>query len=161
MKSIEIKPPIRIGSTTKNRKVFLAGSIEMGKADNWQQKVVDEFTHNGVTFFNPRRDDWDESWVQDINNPQFYEQVTWELDMLEDADIVFMYFDPTTYSPISLLELGMFSERIAHQMNKYMIVCCPEGFWRKGNVDIVCQQQGVPIFDNMETAIKALKRLLN
>ena len=31
-----------------------------------------------------------------------------------------------------------------------MIVCCPEGFYRKGNVDIVCAKYNVPVFENFD-----------
>jgi hypothetical protein len=61
-----------------------------------------------------------------------------------------MYFSPGTKSPISLLELGLHS-------NDNMIVCCPEDFWRRGNVEIVCQRKGISIFDNLEDAISELK----
>ena len=70
-----------------------------------------------VTILNPRRDDWDNSWTQSINNPQFREQVEWELEAMEKADIIAMYFDKSTKSPITLLELGLF----AHTGK--MIVC--------------------------------------
>jgi len=117
--------------------IFLAGSIEMGKAENWQERIIKELAHYRGIILNPRRDDWDSSWVQTIDNPQFREQVTWELCALEQADIIVMYFDPNTQSPISLLELGLFAKS-----NK-LIVYCPEGFWRKGNVDIVCRKYKV------------------
>jgi len=117
--------------------VFLAGSIEMGRAENWQQRVERLLMNVPGTIFNPRRDDWDDSWVQSIDNAQFREQVEWELEAQECADVIAMYFAPETLGPISLLELGLF----AHSGK--MIVCCSEGFWRKGNVDIVCHRYGV------------------
>lgn len=134
--------------------IFLAGSIEMGQAENWQEKVEkflnkDEF--KDCIILNPRRTDWDSSWGQSIKNPQFYEQVIWEIDCQERADIVFMYFSPGTKSPITLLELGLFA-----RLNK-LIVVCPEGFWRKGNVDIVCNTYNIPLYDNLEAGIEALK----
>lgn len=147
----QIKPPSR-PETKFRTSIFLAGSIEMGNCEDWQSKVGKEL--KAVDVYNPRRDDWDSSWVQDINNPQFFEQVTWELDMLDKCDIIFMYFDPTTKSPISLLELGLYAR------SKQMIVCCPDGFWRKGNVDIVCQRYGISVFNNLETAIIKLKTLI-
>ena len=61
-----------------------------------------------------------------------------------------MYFDPNTTSPISLLELGL------HAKSKKMIVCCPEGFWRKGNVDIVCENFYIPTFNSLDELIKSL-----
>ena len=132
--------------------VFLSGSIEMGAAENWQQKLENilEDIEQEITLFNPRRDDWDSSWVQKQTNPQFNHQVNWELNMLDKSDIIFMYFSPETKSPISLLELGLY----AH--NGKMIVCCPDEFWRKGNVDIVCTRYNIPLFNNFDEAVGAL-----
>jgi len=130
--------------------VFLAGSIEMGTAENWQEKVEKILADKNVVIFNPRRDDWDSSWVQKQTNPQFNHQVNWELNMLDKSDIIFMYFSPETKSPISLLELGLY----AH--NGKMIVCCPDEFWRKGNVDIVCTRYNIPLFNNFDEAVGAL-----
>jgi hypothetical protein len=126
-----IKAPARLQSGFS---VFLAGSIEMGAAVNWQTRVEKGLEDCHVLIFNPRRDDWDASWIQSAENAQFRQQVEWELEGLEKASIIAMYFDPSTKSPISLLELGLFARR------DNMIACCPEGFWRKGNVDIVCDR---------------------
>lgn len=134
--------------------IFLAGSIEMGAAENWQDRFAKEFDVIGwddVLLLNPRRDDWDASWEQKITNPQFYEQVSWELNALERCDIIALYFDPNTKSPISLLELGLF----AHET---IFICCPEGFWRKGNVEIVCDRYDVPLFESEVAWLVAIQR---
>jgi hypothetical protein len=90
------------------RRVFLAGSIEMGQAEQWQQRIVAALSEAGdLVILNPRRDDWDDSWEQRADDPQFSEQVSWELDMLDAADVVIMYLAPGTKSPVSLLELGL------------------------------------------------------
>lgn len=124
--------------------VFTAGSIEMGAAEHWQERLVHAFDdEDHIAFFNPRRDDWDSSWVQSIDNPQFNEQVTWELEHIDYCDAVVFYFDPNTKSPITLLELGLVAGLRREQnwrANKPVIVFCPEGYWRKGNVDIVCDK---------------------
>jgi hypothetical protein len=130
--------------------VFLAGSIEMGKAEDWQSRVVAEFASDDVTFYNPRRDDWDSSWTQDQSNLQFNKQVNWELNRLNTADIIFFYFSPGTISPISLLELGLY-------IDSNPIVCCPPGFQRKGNIDIVCTRKGISVYNNLEDAMGALR----
>lgn len=109
----------------------------MGKAVDWQTELTNDLSDRDITILNPRRDDWDSSWEQTIKNEQFRTQVRWELTALEQADIVVMYFDPATKSPISLLELGLFAK------TGKLLVCCPEGFWRKGNVDIVCEMYGI------------------
>lgn len=148
---IAIKPPYQIPTSyTTNTKIFLAGSIEMGKAVDWQVLVTNSLKDLPVVILNPRRDNWDSSWEQSIDNPQFNEQVTWELDMLDRADIIAMYFDPTTMSPMSLLELGLYAE-----LGK-LIVCCPEGFWRKGNVDIVCKRYGIAQVKSLDDLIREI-----
>ena len=117
--------------------IFLAGSIEMGSAVQWQKAVVSMLSKKEVLLLNPRRNDWDPSWVQSITNPQFKQQVVWELRGLENCDTVFMYFDPDTKSPITLLEFGL-------HFNK-TVVCCPPGFWRRGNIEVVCDRYKVPL----------------
>jgi hypothetical protein len=47
----------------------------MGKAENWQDKITQALSDTNITIFNPRRDDWDSSWVQDISNEKFKEPV--------------------------------------------------------------------------------------
>jgi hypothetical protein len=140
-------------------KIFLAGTIEMGNSADWQQKIVTDFqdfyNEKEVVVFNPRRFDWDSSWVQSIENKQFSDQVNWELDALETSDFIIMFFDKNSKSPISMLELGLFAE------SKKILVCCEEGFWRKGNIDIVCKRKGISTFENLEELTAALKSLIN
>src|SRR5271157_1027896 len=156
---IEVKAPNRVqGHYNSHMKIFLAGSIEMGTAEDWQSRVVKDMVGYDIVILNPRRDNWDSSWVQSAENPQFVEQVTWELDQMSDSDIVIFYFDPTTKSPITLLELGL----TVGQGNQQIIVCCPDKFWRKGNVDIVCSRlpQHVSLVDTYEDLIKSIYQLL-
>jgi hypothetical protein len=134
--------------------VFLAGSIEMGKAVDWQTAVTNSLADMDVIVLNPRRDDWDSSWEQKIENDKFREQVEWELDALDHARVILMYFDPKTISPISLLELGL------HARTSTMIVCCPTGFWRKGNVDIVCKRHGIKQVETLEELIASARKEL-
>ncbi|MEO0472076.1 MAG: nucleoside 2-deoxyribosyltransferase domain-containing protein [Bacteroidota bacterium] len=132
-------------------KVFLAGSIEMDKAAPWQDHLIKALSDLNVCWLNPRRQDWDSSWKAEKSNPIFAEQVNWELNGLEQADLILMYFDPRTKSPISLLELGLFAR------SGNMLVCCPAGFWRKGNVDIVCERYGVGQFDEWDAWLEAVR----
>jgi hypothetical protein len=136
-----VKPPKRVIGRT----VFLAGSIEMGDAEDWQSIAEKRLDAAGWTVFNPRRNDWDSSWKQEMGDNQFTEQVEWELRHLEVADQVILYFSPGTKSPISLLELGLFYRKC--------LVVCPDGFWRKGNVDIVCNQYGVRRFTCLDSVL--------
>ncbi len=132
--------------------VFLAGSIEGDTAMNWQDYISDKLVDQEVSLLNPRRDTWDTSWKQEITNKQFKKQVDWELDGLDQADLIVMYFDKNTKSPISLLELGLYAAS-----NK-MVVCCPDGFWRKGNVDIVCERYGIEQIRNLDDLVLYIKK---
>ena len=155
----EIQAPKPIPSSVLNMngiiKIFTAGSIEMGKAEPWQDRLVKIFDNNDkVVFMNPRRADWDSSWAQDPTpGTKFHTQVSWELDHIEKADIVVFYFDPKTQSPITLLELG-------HCLgsHKRVIVCCPDGFFRKGNVVITCARHNVPVLNTFEDLVKELRK---
>lgn len=151
----EIQPPELI-DLRNEVSIFLAGSIEMGKAKDWQQTMIDSLNTWDVTIFNPRREDWDSSWEQKITDQQFYEQVNWELDHIERSNVVVFYFDPDTKSPITLMELGAAAALKPEQC----IVCCPEGFWRKGNVDIVCERYGVKQVHDLDQLVSILKSVL-
>jgi len=149
---VQILKPTDGDSVLNGVTVFLAGSIEMGAAEDWQTIVTNKMEEFEipVTLFNPRRDSWDSSWEQRESNPQFNQQVNWEMDKLNECDFIFMYFSPGTKSPISLLELGL------HADSGKMIVCCPDEFWRKGNVEIVCSRHKIPLHDNIEDAMSCL-----
>lgn len=147
-----IKAPYPLSGIDHKFSVFLAGSIEMGIAENWQERIERELSGmEKICILNPRRDDWDSSWKQEIGDPQFHEQVSWELGAMERADLIVFYFSPETKSPVSMLELGLFAR------SGKTVVCCPEGFWRKGNVDIVCERYNVKQVNNLETIIDYIK----
>ena len=126
----------------------------MGKAVDWQTAVADAFRHTQITILNPRRDEWDSSWAQTIDNPPFREQVEWELEAQERCDLIAMYFAPETKAPITLLELGLFAR------SGKIVVACPEGYWRKGNVEVVCARYGIPLFSDLASLITAVKQTL-
>lgn len=153
---VSIKPPNRITMPDggfDDAIIFLAGSIEMGAAENWQKKIEKELEGESCIVLNPRREDWDSSMIQSADSPEFAEQVAWEMDGLEDSDLIVFYFDPATKSPISLMELGFVSS-----MEKRIVVCCPDGFWRKGNVDIMCFRSGIDMVNSFEELVKYLHR---
>lgn len=147
-----ITPPNSIFETSDRVSVFLAGSIEMDKADHWQRRVIDKFSlYEGLTFYNPRRDDYQVWQKQTIDNHYFRTQVEWELDALKASTFIFMYFDPNTQSPISLLEFGMYFN------SKKLIVVSPHGFWRRGNLEVCCTRSGIYLHDNLDSGINELK----
>ncbi|MGQ7854968.1 nucleoside 2-deoxyribosyltransferase domain-containing protein [Pedobacter sp. WC2501] len=155
-----ILPPAILAPS--NVSIFLAGTIDMGHSIDWQQKFIDqankEETLDDVVVFNPRRKSWDHTWTQRIENRQFSEQVNWELDAMENADVILLFLEANSKSPISMMELGLFAD------SGKLMVCCEEGFWRKGNIDIVCRRKGIDqynTFDELsEVVITKLKKLV-
>ena len=151
---IEIQAPNEI-PTNKRPMIFAAGSIEMGKAEDWQAKLKQALEGYEGVILNPRRDFWNQNWAQRMSDPNFSQQVNWELDGLKASSIIVFYFDPKTQSPISLYELGRFSE------SGKILVCCPDGFWKKGNVEIGCVRDNIPLFNSFDELIEALIKILN
>jgi Nucleoside 2-deoxyribosyltransferase like len=135
-------------------KIFLSGSIDNGQAVDWQTRLCDACPDLDVIFLNPRRPDWDSTWEPVKSNPLFHEQVSWELDGLELADLIVVYITAASKAPITLLELGL------HARQDNLVVCCEEGFWRKGNVDIVCERYGIAQVDTFDELLAFLKSSL-
>ena len=150
---IEVKAPeYPVMSAVLRKSIFLAGSIEMGTAENWQERIVRELdSERHLIIYNPRRDGWDSTIEQKIDNEMFNEQVVWELKHMEKATVIPMYFQPGTKSPITLLELGLFAD------SGKLIICCPDGFWRKGNVDIVCRDFYVKQVETIDKLVEVTK----
>lgn len=115
----------------KKFSIFLGGAIDMGKAEDWQKRLVNDLKDYDVVLLNPRRDDFQVDAVQSMSNPYFKEQVEWELEMQDSfSDLLVYYIPPGTQSRITLLEIGLFCRELPH------VICCPEGFDRKGNIDV-------------------------
>lgn len=121
-----------------SKSVFLAGSTSKVDATDWRETLSALISDPRITIYNPNRTDWDSTWREDLDFALYREQVEWELEKQEKADMVVVYFHPATQAPISLLELGL----CARTPGK-AVVYCPEGYWKRGNVQIVCRKFGI------------------
>lgn len=147
----EIQAPKMWDSDDDTPRVFLGGSIEMGKAVNWQKKTVAALKNKDVTILNPRRDDWDSSWKQVPSFKPFKEQVEWEQLALTQSNHIIMNFIPDTQSPITLLELGICLNR---WWDAELYVCCPKEYFRYGNVAITCEFHDQHLFENYDELLE-------
>ncbi|MBI1374962.1 MAG: hypothetical protein GC159_19770 [Phycisphaera sp.] len=145
------KSPTPIPADAKGPSVFLAGSIDMGAAEDWQSQMEHALADLDAMIFNPRRPDWDASWEQSITNAQFRQQVEWELDGLERATVVAMCFTADSQAPITLLELGLCAR------SQKLVVYCPHGYWRRGNVEVVCDHYGLALVSSFEELIEEVR----
>lgn len=154
-----ITPPEPIDISLGEKAIFLAGSIANDTAARWQDLFIERLKGFDVTILNPRRANWEPTWVQSIDNPLFKKQVDWELKGLESVDKKYFYFDPNTESPITLLELGFQAGQwdtlssMGALSECDIVVCCPYGYWRKGNVDILCRRYDIPMVDTLSDLI--------
>lgn len=149
----EIKAPGKYDAAGKYS-IFLAGAIDQGKAEDWQKLVSEALSEFDIIILNPRRDDWDDSWEQSKDDPQFAQQVNWELSAQENADMVIFVFTKDSKAPITFLEMGLFAR------TKDSMVCAEEGFYRQGNLDIVCERYGIPVYHSLEGLLMDLKVVL-
>jgi len=133
--------------------LFLAGTIDNGFSTDWQSTIPTKLSELDILILNPRRDDWDSSWQQTISNPDFREQVEWELDGLENSKVVLMYFAAQSKSPITLLELGLVAK------SKKIVIACPQGFWRRGNLEVLAKRYDIPLYESLNDAIEYVKGL--
>jgi hypothetical protein len=138
----------------QGKSVFLSGSIDQGTAP-WQASIANLLSHLPITILNPHRPDWDETWKQDISDARFLKQVTWELDGMDAVDVIAIYFGAEAKAPITLLELGLFAR------SGKAVVACPEGFWRRGNVQVICEKFGIQLTGSVEELSKAVEKKIS
>ena len=148
-------PPRRHGQPF----IFLAGSAATTSSTPWRTTLIHNLSHHfttpqPITILNPHRSDWDSTWVESPAFAPFAEQVSWELNAQELADIIVFYFDPDTQAPISLLELGLFVK------SGKCVVCCPESYWKWGHVALVCERWGVEVVGTLAELGEAVVRRL-
>jgi hypothetical protein len=134
--------------------LFTAGSIEMGAAVQWQERLSDHLEHLPITITNPRRGHWNPNVNSKREDSAFFDQVKWELDALTAADVICYFFDCATISPVTLMELGLW----AHSGK--IIVCCDQRYWRQGNVEIVCERYNIPYVSSFEKFVPALQEFM-
>lgn len=146
-----IQSPENLAIHPGERAVFMAGSIDMGGSVDWQQALIESLSSCQGVLLNPRRSHWDPAWPPDASFPVFREQVEWELAAMEAAGMIAFYFAPGSQAPITLLELGLAARK------KNAVVCCPDGYWRRGNVEVVCQYYGVPLVPTLEALADAIR----
>lgn len=153
------KPPV-FPRIDPYQSIFLGGSIEMGNAIDWQSEFIEKAKSTKLgkskvynwNILNPRRDDWDNSWTQSIENPQFFQQVEWELTYLERCHYRVFYFAENTLSPITLLELG------THRQNN-IYVCADPKYLRIGNIEIYCNKYNIPLYSSLDEIISKIFKI--
>lgn len=134
--------------------VFLAGSIEMGKAVQWQRHLYNYLQDLPIEVFNPRRGHWDPNVTAEAKHLDFRRQVNWEWEALKDATVICFFFDHETMSPVTMLELGKWLN------SDKVVVCCDKRFWKGGNIHLVCEYEKVPLAENFTDLVGLIRAKL-
>ena len=127
--------------------IFLAGSLDLAAARNWQRELVSALGDRELCILSPTDRD------REPTTPR--EQIEWELDGLERADLVAMWFPAETIAPITLLELGLTARA------DKLVVGCPDGFWRKGNIEAVCSRFCIPLTTSWHAFVAIVRAKLD
>jgi len=110
--------------TWKNQSLFIAGWISW--CPDWQKEYINYFRDTSLAVLNPRRTDFN---IEDKSVE--IEQITWEHEHLEKADIISFWFGKETICPIVLYELGKYANS-----NKEIYVWVDPAYERKSDVEI-------------------------
>ncbi|KAJ5093560.1 hypothetical protein N7456_009421 [Penicillium angulare] len=137
------------------KSIFLAGSTNRVANYDWREVLSAALSDLPVTIYNPNRADWDSSWREEVSFVPYREQVEWELEKQDIADFVIIYFHPATQASVSLLEFGL----CARTPGKAIVVC-PEGYWKRGNVQIVCGKYGIEMMESFDELRKVIVKKL-
>jgi hypothetical protein len=148
-------PPDPLHDALPRPWLFLAGAIDQDRAERWQDVAITALQDKPGTVLNPRREAWDATWVQSLENPQFAAQVAWELDGLERADVIICWLPSAAQAPISLLEIGL------HARGRRLLIGCEPGFHRAGNVHAVAQRFAVPVVETLGDLIALARTQLD
>ena len=65
--------------------------------------------------------------------------------------MIAMYLHLGTISPISLMELGLFIK------TKKIVICCPDGFHRRGNIQVMCDEYNGKLVATLDELVKEVK----
>ncbi|OTA00723.1 hypothetical protein A9Z42_0009830 [Trichoderma parareesei] len=155
--SVVLAPGRPAPDSTSRKAIFLAGTTSPTGEPDWRQTLTRALLNLSITIYNPKRDDWDSTWREDFSDDRWAEQVQWELEMQDKADIVVVFFHGVSPAPISLLELGLCVR------SGRAIVCALEGYPKRGNVEAVCRRYGAKLVssedDLRDAVIERLKQL--
>ena len=158
---IEYKPPVRPDYLDSTKfTIFLGGSIDMGRAENWQERLATDLSDydSDLILLNPRRTDWDPTWPQDPTpGTNFNLQVSWEFLYQDQSDLNLYYFGDDSAAPISFLELGSYGT----DSPKDTVVRCSPKFYRYGNVHLFCEKHGITLTHTYEECLTELRKRID
>ncbi len=128
----------------KGFKVYIAGAIDMGDAENWQHEVILQFAHEeSIILLNPRREKFTDAMEQ--------AQIKWELEAMENADLILMWFPEKSEAPISFLEMGLYLR------SGKLVLGVEKGFYRQKNIELTAYRYNTSVYYSLDALVREVK----
>lgn len=124
--------------------VFLAGGIT--GCPDWQAEIIKMLDVDNLVVYNPRRSKFDNS-----NPVMVYEQIKWEYQHLQRAQVISFWFPKESICPIVLYELGFHLNS-----QKPLIIGIDPGYCRTTDVIV---QSSLAREDNSIIIVHSLQHL--
>ena len=144
-----IEAPKNYTRRKKEKVIFLAGGIT--NCPDWQQDLVKLLDIPQLVILNPRRKNFP------IGNPSAaFEQITWEFNSFQKADLISFWFSRGSLNPIVLFELGKWLV----QNEKKIFIGIDLEYQRKLDVEIQTfleRKDDVPLVYSLEDLAKQIK----
>ena len=150
--AVVLRPPKPISAVKDAFSVFFSSTAEINSFLPWQNLILKELIDEEIVCFNPFRNAWDLAWEEvDDYEDKYKNQVLWELQALDQANLIVMYFCSNVKAPVSLLEFGLQAK------SGKLLICCAKDFWRKKFIDVVCKQYGISQACSLEEVVDKIK----
>ena len=65
-----------------------------------------------------------------------------------------MFFNKNSILLISLLKLGLYA------LSYKIVIYCPKGYWRRGNIQIIYNRFSIQLIENLEEFIRETRKML-
>lgn len=128
-----------------SRYFFLAGSMDLQLEKPWRQSLIKELPES-IHVFDPTCMNHGS-----LNEEEMRKHIQWELDAMELADRILLNFLPNASSPISMVEMGLYT------MTDKLIVVCPKEFHSYRYIKQLCKNYTTPFFEDLGKAKTMLK----
>ena len=179
------EPPAEYEYRPGTSMLFLASSAREGIEEHWQDVVIDSLAKEKVVIFNPCRERCTYKNKRS-RLAMLTDQIRWESTYLDWSSSIILYFNPDT--PTKFFSANIFKKsddfsigravsnarskggltsgsatwlesRLMADSEK-LIVCCPDNFERKDEIESVCQRFGVAVVSSLSDLVSCIKAQL-
>lgn len=161
---VVLNPGDQIPQNTQDSiKLYLAGTMDFGSQENdWQGKIIQGLAYltdpyKGLIMYknanfiilNPKVMPTTGT-APGLDNPEFVQQMQWRMQMVDQADVVFLNILKKSQSPIPLLEFGSLVQ------SGKLVVRTSEEYPYYAQLRLYCEKYNVPLLTGKTTVKNVL-----